>query len=155
MKKVLIIAIISAMLVPSMAFAGKLRNNVGCGIGTLLFESTGNENGGWLLQTFAISTNGILYSGFSMTTGTMGCQGEVGDVVGLEKTEVFIAENMDDFAKDIAMGHGETINTVASLLEVTDKEVFALLLQSNFSTIFPHENVKADQVLLTIVDLNI
>ena len=45
MKKAFLVFIIVSMMAPA-AFAGAVRNNVGCGIGTLLFESVGKPNGG-------------------------------------------------------------------------------------------------------------
>ena len=61
---------------------------------------------------------------------------------------------MDDFAKDVAMGEGETINSVAALLQVEDTTKFATLLQENFVVIFPNGDVTADQVVVKIVELN-
>ncbi len=154
MKKLLGFLLITVLCIPTLAQAGKLKNNVGCGLGTLLFESVGQTNGGWLLQAFASSTNGTFYSPFSMTTGTVGCQGAINSVVKYEEVEIFIAENMDDFAKDVAIGQGETINSVAALLQVTDTAKFASLLQENFVVIFPNGDVTADQVIVKIVELN-
>ncbi len=154
MKKLLSLVLLTVFCMPTLAQAGKLRDNVGCGLGTLLFESVGKQDGGWLLQWIASSTNGSFYSAFSMTTGTVGCRGSISEVVKYEEVEIFIAENMDDFAKDVAMGQGETLNSVATLLQITDTEKFASLLQDNFVVIFPNSDVTADQVIVKIVELN-
>lgn len=154
MKKLLSLVLLTVICMPTLAQAGKLRDNVGCGLGTLLFETVGKPDGGWLLQWIASSTNGSFYSAFSMTTGTVGCKGSISEVVKYEEVEIFIAENMDDFAKDVAMGEGETLNSVAALLQITDTEKFASLLQDNFVVIFPNGDVTADQVVVKIVELN-
>ena len=67
MKKVFLVLLIVCIMAPA-AFAGTLRNNAGCGIGTLLFETVGKPNGGWLLQMTASWTNSTLSNTFSMTT---------------------------------------------------------------------------------------
>ena len=59
MKKAFLVLLVISMMAPA-AFAGAVRNNVGCGLGTLLFESVGKPNGGWLLQMTASWTNATL-----------------------------------------------------------------------------------------------
>lgn len=152
MKKVCLVLLIVSMMVPA-AFAGAVRNNAGCGIGTLLFESVGKPNGGWLLQMTASWTNSTLSNTFSMTTGTINCAGHINKVVSNEVYE-FVTANMDNLAKDIAMGHGDTINSLGTMLEVKDVDAFASRLQSNFGDIFPNADVQSDTVANKIVALS-
>lgn len=152
MKKVFLVLLIVCIMAPA-AFAGTLRNNAGCGIGTLLFETVGKPNGGWLLQMTASWTNSTLSNTFSMTTGTVGCQGEINKVVSTEVYE-FVTDNMDNLAKDIAMGHGDTINSLGTMLAVKDIDAFANKLQANFSDIFPNADVQSDSVANKIVALS-
>lgn len=152
MKKVCLVLLIVSMMVPA-AFAGAVRNNAGCGIGTLLFESVGKPNGGWLLQMTASWTNSTLSNTFSMTTGTINCAGNINKVVSNEVYE-FVTANMDNLAKDIAMGHGDTINSLGTMLEVKDVDAFASRLQSNFGDIFPNADVQSDTVANKIVALS-
>ncbi len=152
MKKVFLVLFIVYIMAPA-AFAGTLRNNAGCGIGTLLFETVGKPNGGWLLQMTASWTNSTLSNTFSMTTGTVGCQGKINKVVSTEVYE-FVTDNMDNLAKDIAMGHGDTINSLGTMLAVKDIDAFANKLQANFSDIFPNADVQSDSVANKIVALS-
>ncbi|MDE7315569.1 MAG: DUF3015 domain-containing protein [Mucispirillum sp.] len=152
MKKVLLLLLIVSMMAPA-AFAGAIRNNAGCGLGTLLFESVGKPNGGWLLQMTASWTNSTLSNTFSMTTGTINCQGHINKVVSNEVYE-FVTANMDNLAKDIAMGHGDTINSLSTMLAVKDVDAFASRLQSNFGEIFPNSDVQSDSVANKIVALS-
>ena len=122
MKKAFLVLLIVSMMAPA-AFAGAVRNNVGCGLGTLLFESVGKPNGGWLLQMTASWTNASLSNTFSMTTGTINCAGHINKAVSIEVYE-FVTANMDNLAKDIAMGHGDTINSLGTMLAVKDVDAF-------------------------------
>lgn len=152
MKKFLLVIVVFSMMT-SLAFAGTVRNNAGCGVGTLLMETVGKPNGGWILQTTAFSTNGILSNTFTMSTGTMNCRGNINKAVSIEVYE-FITANMDNLAKDIAMGQGDTINSLGSMLAVSDVDAFASRLQSNFGEIFPSANVQSDSVANKIIALS-
>lgn len=61
---------------------------------------------------------------------------------------------MDNLAKDIAMGHGDTINSLGTMLAVKDIDAFANKLQANFSDIFPNADVQSDSVANKIVALS-
>lgn len=152
MKKFLLVLVVFSMMT-SLAQAGALRNNVGCGLGTLLFETVGKPNGGWLLQMTASWTNATLSNTFSMTTGTINCSGQINKVVSVEVYE-FVTANMDNLAKDIAMGKGDTINSLGSMLKVSDVDAFASRLQANFSEIFPSADVQSDSVANKIIALS-
>ena len=152
MKKLLIVLLISIFVVPA-AFAGKLRDNTGCGLGTLLFDTVGKPNGGWLLQVTANYTNATLSNTFTMTTGTINCKGSINQVVSAEVYE-FVTANMDNLAKDIAMGNGDTINSLGKMLSVKDINAFGANLQANFNEIFPNADVKSDFVANKIVALS-
>ncbi len=64
-----------------------------------------------------------------------------------ERAEEFVASNMDQLAKEIAVGHGESVDTLAELLAVEDKEVFASALQANYNSIYTSQNVEMADVL--------
>lgn len=153
MKKFAIALALIAMF-SSTSSAGVLGNNTGCGVGTLLFESTGNGNGGWLLQTLAEWTNMTLSGTFSMTTGTVNCQGNINKVVGLDEVYEFVTANMDNLAKDAAMGSGESLNSLAAMLNVSDVDAFGATLQANFSEIFPNSDVESIAVVNKIIAIN-
>lgn len=153
MKKLLVVVMFVVLTSPAAMAAGALRNNVGCGIGTLLFESVGQGNSGWLLQAIASMTNSTFTSSFTMTTGTINCAGNINKVVSTEVYE-FINANMDDLARDVAMGNGATIDSLAAMLEISDKDAFSASLQANFSTIFPSADVESAEVANKIVSLS-
>ena len=153
MKKLIIFTMFMALSATGAFAAGALKNNVGCGIGTLLFENIGQADGGWLLQSTAGYTNALFSASFSMTTGTVNCSGRINKVVSVEVYE-FVNANMDDLARDTAMGGGATIDSLAAMLNVQNKETFAATLQANFASIFPNADVESSHVANTIVSLS-
>lgn len=64
-----------------------------------------------------------------------------------ERAEEFVASNMDTLAKEIAAGHGESVDTLAELLDVQDKDAFASALQANYNKIYTSKNVEMNEVL--------
>ena len=88
-----------------------------------------------------------------MTTGTINCEGNINKAVSIEVYE-FVTANMDNLAKDIAMGHGDTINSLGSMLAVKDVNAFGSKLQANFSEIFPNSEVQSDSVANKIIALS-
>ncbi len=156
MKKVFAVAVVvvlSIMLVSS-AFAaskgasGRAHKNVGCGLGTMLFKNNADDSS--LLQAFQATTNST--SGnqtFGVTTGTSECD-QPSAFVKNDRLNEFVVANMDNLAKDIAMGRGETLEAFAELLQipVEKRAEFYQKLQTNFAKIFTSENV----VLANVVD---
>jgi hypothetical protein len=57
---------------------------------------------------------------------------------------------MDELAKDIAMGQGESVDTLAELLNVEDKAAFSAALQSNYNDIYTSKNVEMSDVVANI-----
>ena len=88
---------------------------------------------------------------FGITSGTSGCKKT--KLVMNERAQEFVASNMDQLAKEIAMGHGESVDTLAELLAVEDKEAFASALQTNYKSIYTSENVKMADVLDNIATI--
>jgi hypothetical protein len=70
-----------------------------------------------------------------------------------ERVQEFVASNMDTLAKEIAMGQGESVDTLAELLNVKDKAAFASALQANYNKIYSSKNVKMADVLDNISSL--
>jgi len=144
MKKgiVVVVAIALVVVFVSSAFAaGSARNNVGCGLGTMIFA--GKSDDSILLQAFQATTNGT--SGnqtFGLTSGTSECQ-QPKNFVSNEKANEFLFANMDNVARDIAMGKGETLDAYAELLGIPagQRAEFAKKLQTNFAAIFSSEHV--------------
>lgn len=142
MKKILIAVVISA--VPAFAFAQ--QNNIGsCGWGAKLFDG----QSGIAPQVLAVTTNGT--SGnqtFGITTGTSGCTQD-GVVKSTWKTAMFIDGNKDRLARDMSVGNGETLDSLAHLIGVReqDRATFNRVVQANVSLIFPSGSTTGDSVV--------
>lgn len=147
MKRI-VLTIAATLAMTGVAFAaGNARNNVGCGLGTMLWENKANNS--VLLQSFQATTNGT--SGnqtFGITSGTSECS-KPSSFVQNEKLIHFVQANMDNLAKDIAVGKGETLDTFAEMLGVAPaaQEAFNARLQANFDKIFTSENVVLAEVI--------
>jgi len=149
MKKSFVVTFAFVVLLAVASGAGAVdQKNTGCGLGSMVFEG----QNGLVSQVSAATTNGT--SGnqtFGITTGTSNCE-EYKTWTMNEKVNVFVADNMDSVAKDIARGHGEYLDTMASLMEVTPAqrpELYARL-QQNFSRIYPSPAVTPADVLRNI-----
>ena len=64
-----------------------------------------------------------------------------------ERASEFVASNMTQLAKEIALGNGESIDTLAELLEISDKATFASALQTNYNSIYTSKDVVMSDVL--------
>jgi hypothetical protein len=154
MKKVVVITVAFSLLLVGSAFAagqaksaGQARSNVGCGLGTMLFKN--NANNAVLLQAFQATTN--VTSGnqtFGITTGTSDCQ-QPKNFVSNQQASEFMVANMDNLAKDIAQGRGETLDAFAELMQVPAEKrpEFYAQLQSGFTRIFTSSNVQMAGVM--------
>jgi len=142
MKKILTLAVISATTL----LAGP---NTGCGLGNAVIKTQDSV----LMQVFAATTNGT--SGnqtFGITSGTSGCA-KPAKFVSNDKANEFVAGNMDALALDISNGQGEALTTLATLLNVSNDDVFASTLQANFDKIYTSSNVSSADVIDNIVSL--
>jgi DUF3015 family protein len=121
----------------------------GCGLGSLLF---GNQPGA--VQIVAATTNGTFGTQtFGITTGTSNCGPGLVTSSQNDSLTRFVEKNMDNLAKDIARGNGESLNTLAEITGISEDQkstVFANL-QAHFSTIFPSEKVQVSEVVDQIV----
>lgn len=153
MKKVIVgIVVASMMFVTPVFAAGEAQKNTGCGLGALaLKDSKFSETLiGQLVMTFL---NGISGNGtFGITTGTSECKAPT-KVVENERLKEFAVANVDNLAKDIAMGQGESLETLAELMSIPAESRGATYakLQSNFSNIFTSENIEAADVVDNII----
>jgi len=147
MKKLLVATAVVSLLAAGSAFAA---GNTGCGLGTMIFKDSGQTT---LIQVLAVTTNGTFGNQtFGITSGTSDCA-QPAKVVRSERLNEFVQANMDDLARDIAAGNGETLSTVAELMGVpaADRDGFNRTLQGHFSEIFPAPGVEYAHVVDTIV----
>lgn len=128
MKMLLAIAI-SLFSVSSFA-AG--YGSAGCGLGSIVL---GDKPG--FMQVFAATTNGTSGSQtFGITSGTSNC-GSAG-----KSSEQFIEANKVSLGNDIARGQGETVDSLASIMNVSNKTEFASVLKAQYSEIFKTSDAK-------------
>jgi hypothetical protein len=140
MKKFLVsFAAVAAL---SSSLMAGVNSQTGCGLGAMIIK----DNSSAVLLALQATTNGT--SGnqtFGITSGTLGCQKT--KFVMNEQAQEFVAANMDQLAKEISQGQGESIETLAELLEVSDKATFAASLQANYNAIYTSQNSKMADVL--------
>ena len=146
MKKLVAVAAVAA-LVPAIALAQ--QNNVGsCGWGSKVFEG----QSGIAPQVLAVTTNGT--SGnqtFGITSGTSGCTQD-GAVRSTWKTAMFIDGNKETLARDMSVGSGEALDSLAHLLGVdaADRAAFNRIARDNMQRIFPKDNAQTEQVVTAL-----
>ena len=141
MKK--IVSLIAAIGLTTAVYANE---NTGCGLGSLIIQNQNTV----ALQVLAATTNGT--SGnqtFGITSGTSNCA-KPNNYVSNDKLNKFVSENMDELAMDISAGKGETLETVAKLMNVENNAAFSAKLQANFSNIYTSENVTSATVIDSI-----
>ena len=155
MRKMWIVAVIAVfVLMTGSAFAGQAQNNTGCGLGTMLFK--GNADNSVVLQTFQATTNGIYGNQtFGITTGTSDCH-QPKNFVSNERVNEFMVANMDNLAKDIAQGRGETLDAFAELIGVPaeNRAEFYAQLQAGFGRIFTAPGVQMASVMDNIATVS-
>ena len=128
-----------------------LEENCGCGLGVMLFEG----QDGILSQTLAITTNGLFMNNFfGITSGTLGCEPADG-IVSIDRINIFVAGNMDGLAKDIAVGKGEVLDTLAELMNVSDSNRPEMYqnLRANFAQIYSSEDIEHTQIVENILQV--
>jgi hypothetical protein len=134
--------IVSLVAIFSLSTVVNADDQVGCGLGTVWL---GKQDSAVMLSIQA-TTNGTSGSQtFGISSGTSGCKGT--KFVMSKKAQEFVASNMDQLSKEIAMGKGESVDTLAELLNVKDNALFASNLQANYVRIYTSKNVKMSNVL--------
>ncbi|MBT8437310.1 MAG: DUF3015 domain-containing protein [Gammaproteobacteria bacterium] len=147
MNKKFIAAISTVVtLTASSAYA----ENTGCGWGTTVFEG----DSGKVKEVLAVTTNGTLGNQtFGITTGTAGC--DEGATIASAEVQVFASANMDKLARDMAVGEGETLDSLADLMKIdkADKAKFFTLTKTNFDKIYPSVDVTTGEMLSALQDV--
>ena len=138
MKKILV-SLAAVVALSSTAFAA--NNQTGCGLGSIVIKNPDSA------VTYALqaTTNATGSQTFGITSGTSGCKKT--KFVMNERASEFVASNMDTLAKEISVGHGESVDTLAELLNIEDKATFASALQANYNNIYSSKSVKMADVL--------
>ena len=148
MKKIyLAAAVLGSMMLSASAYA---VDSTGCGLGSMAWK--GERGIG--PQVLAATTNTSFGSQtFGITFGTSGCDpdGRVSGGTG-RMVLAFLENNMEQYAMDAAAGRGETIDTLAGILNM-DSEKLGEISKTNFAYLFADENADAVQVTLNLLEL--
>lgn len=151
MHKLVYAAAVAAVFTTAAATANAAErdpNNVGCGLGTIVWEGQSGQGG----QILAATTNGTFGTQtFGITSGTSGCA-RGGRVYRPDELAQFIGPNMDRLVQDMSVGQGETLASVANLIgiEKGDQGAFFSATQRNFSRIVPSDSVTAADVAASL-----
>jgi len=144
MKKTLIAGMLAAA-----PFATALAdNNIGCGLGTQVWEG----QAGLLPKVLGATTNGTFGNQtFGITSGTLGCSSD-GVVTASARMQHYASANLDQLAQDIARGKGEALDQLATLygMDSAAKAEFTQLTKANFGEIFAQDHTTAKDVLAAI-----
>lgn len=145
------VAVVCMSLLPFTAMAAG-ENNIGsCGWGSKLFDG---QNGVGP-QVLGATTNGTFGNQtFGITSGTSGCTQD-GAVKSSWKTAMFIDGNKEKLARDMSLGQGETLDSLAKVMGVReeDKAAFFLATKENLGRIFATENASTDQILASLKEV--
>ena len=116
-------------------------------MGSILFE----DQPGWA-QVGAATTNGTSASQtFGITTGTSNCKPD-GLIGKAEERNVFAQQNYPALVKEMAMGEGESLGTLASLFGCSQESnvQFGAMVQNNYANIIVDENTSSDEMLISV-----
>jgi hypothetical protein len=149
MKKILGAAVICAAMGLATP-ASAVDSTGGCGLGSMAWRG----QSGIIPQILAITTNNSFGTNtFGITFGTSGCDPNGRVTGGTGKMVLAVIENnMEQFAMDASSGKGETIDTLAGILNV-DSEKLGAAAQANFAYLFTDENVEAVDLALKVMEL--
>ena len=148
MKRTLVIAAMGVLASGGVALADP---DVGCGWGTLAFKG----QTGTAAKVLAATTNGLLFNQtFGISSGTAGCK-RGGTVTAEARLNMYASANIDQLASEMAAGQGESLDTLAQLIGVTDadKPAFFALTQTHFGALFPGDQVTAGEMLTSLKGL--
>lgn len=125
-------------------------DSTGCGLGSLAWRG----QSGVIPQVLAATTN-VLFGNqtFGITSGTSGCDpnGRITGGTG-RMTLAFLEDNLEQFAMDASAGQGETIDTLAGILNV-DSDKLGEVTKIHFAALFPDENADAVDVTAKLLAL--
>lgn len=146
-KYPLLIALLVSLTFASSALAAGY-GAAGCGFGG---KEIGKNND-ILAQLGAYTLNGVSSNQtFAISSGTSGC-GKSGLVMAQKEQDVFVENNYQNLAKEMASGEGENLNTLAGLMgcSVNQTQHFASFAKENYNSIFTSEQVTPSEMLASL-----
>ena len=149
MKKIYLLSAVTAGVL-ALASNANAYDSTGCGLGSMAWRG----QSGIVTQVLAVTTNGMFGTQtFGISTGTSGCDpnGRVTGGTG-KMLLAFLENNMEQFALDASVGAGETLTTIAGILNV-DEGSLAVKLQNNFGMLFASNDVDAVDLTLAVMSI--
>ena len=148
MKKTLLLGTCFALAL-MVSPAKAIDSTGGCGLGSMAWRG----QSGIIPQVAAMLTNSTFLNTIGVTLGTSGCDPNGRVTGGTGKLVLaFIENNMEQFAFDASVGQGETLVTVAGILNVDEAELSAKI-HDNFGTLFASNDVDAVDLTLSIISI--
>lgn len=142
------IAFAALLTLAPVGMAMAQSNNVGCGLGSIIFEG----QSGIAPQVLAATTNGTFGNQtFGISFATLGCAKD-GVVTVPSPVAMFLDTNLDKLAYEMATGEGETLESLAALIgvEESDKAAFFEAARVHFAEIISSEQVSSEDVLAAL-----
>jgi len=149
MKNILLASVVLGVSL-MLSTPSKAIDSTGCGLGSMAWRG----QSGIAPQVLAVTTNGSFGNQtFGISFGTSGCDPN-GRVTGGTQRMVlaFVENNVEQIAMDVAAGEGETLETLAGIMNV-DSAVLAEKTHQQFAMIFPNQNVDAVDVTLKLFEI--
>ena len=138
--------LLAAALIFAPLSAAQADNDIGCGVGTEIFKG----QAGPVQKILASLTNGFTFQSISITFGILNCGSLNDTITASARTRHFAATNLDALARDAAMGRGESLDTLATLLEIEDTVAFGQFAQTNYDALFPTATVTSEELLVSL-----
>jgi hypothetical protein len=138
--------LLAAALIFAPLSAAQADNDIGCGVGTEVFKG----QAGPVQKILASWTNAITFQSVSITLGVLNCGSLNDTITASAQTRHFAAAHIDAIARDAAMGGGESLDTLATLLEIEDTAAFGQFAQANYDALFPTASVTSDELLVSL-----
>lgn len=145
------VLILGGLILSVTATTAMADPDVGCGWGTQAFKGSRGKTS----KILAATTNGLFSNQtFGISSETAGCRGE-GVIASAQRVNMYAGANIDNLQRDMALGHGESLATLAHLMGIqdADKPAFYSLTKAHFTDIFPSADVTAGQMLTNMSQL--
>lgn len=148
MSKLTKAILLAMVLIVAPVTTAKADNDIGCGVGTLVFEG----QSGAIKKLVASWLNGVTMQSISITFGLVNCGSLSDTITASAATRHYAATSLDHLAHDAALGGGESLDALAALLEVdaTERAAFGAFAQSHYDALFPTATVTSDEMLETL-----
>lgn len=139
---------LAAILLPgllSLPMVSAADSGPGCGLGQQIWAG----KSGLAAHVMAATTNGTSSNQlFGLSFDSLGCDGE-SVITAQYLRNLYVANNLDNIARDAAKGDGEHLQSLAKLLDIAerDKTAFFSMTRSNYDMLFSASTASSQQWL--------